>query len=340
MSVLRRLVLLSGCAVACAIGCSTQQEDQETATADQTSATTVRDFAAHPAIVEITSADHVYAVSDVHGQYEIFVRLLAANHLIASAVTEPAKVTWTGGTATLIVAGDHIDKGARSIDVIDLLRALEDQAPRSGGRVVALMGNHEAEFLDDPQNDKATSTGEDAIGIDTQIRALGLAAAPIAAGTDRPGRGRWLRNLPLAVRVKKWFFAHGGNTQRLSIAELDEKLRNSLVHKGFGDQDITGNDSILEAQQWYGDPQDDGAGRKEVEALGGVEHLVFGHDPGAFDARGKPKASKNGLLVKIDGAMGLHDDRSPNPAFLLHLSTVGKDTAEVLDEQGRASDLD
>lgn len=339
MSLARRLVLLSACAVVCAIGCSVQHEDQKTATADQTAAV-VRDFASHPAILEITSADHVYAVSDVHGQYEIFVRLLAANRLIASAVTDPSKVKWMGGTATLVVAGDHIDKGARSVDVIDLLRALEDQAPRSGGRVVALMGNHEAEFLDDPQNGKATSTGKDAIGIDTQLAEMGLDPRQIAAGTDRAGRGQWLRNLPLGVRVKKWFFAHGGNTQRLSIADLDAKLAKSIARKGFGDKDITGKDSILEAQQWYGNPKDDNAGRKEVEALGGVEHLVFGHDPGAFDQRGKPKESKNGLLVKIDGAMGLHDDRSPNPGFMLHVSTKGQDTAEVLDEQGVASDLD
>lgn len=339
MSLARRLALLAGCAVVCAIGCTSQGDDPATATADQTAAVS-RDFAAHPAILEIATADHVYAVSDVHGQYEIFVRLLAANHLIASAVTDPAKVKWTGGTATLVVAGDHIDKGARSVDVIDLLRALEDQAPRSGGRVVALMGNHEAEFLDDPQNGKATSTGEDAIGIDTQLAAMGLDPRPLAAGTDRAGRGAWLRDLPLGVRVKKWFFAHGGNTQRLSIAELNAKLEKSIARNGFGDKDITGQDSILEAQQWYGNPKDDNAGRKEVEALGGVEHLVFGHDPGAFDARGKPRQSKNGLLVKIDAAMGLHDDRSPNPAFLLHVSTVGRDVAEVLDERGVASGLD
>ena len=46
------------------------------------------------------------------------------------------------------------------------------------------------------------------------------------------------------------------------------------------------------------------------------------------------------MLVKIDAAMGLHDKKSPNPAYLLHISTKGKDKTEVLDEDGKASDLD
>lgn len=336
---LKRCLATVATAAVLIAGCSSAAPEDATDSADQTEALS-RDFAAKPAILEVETADHVYAVSDVHGQYEVFVRLLAANRLVAKVESDPLKVKWTGGTATLVIAGDHIDKGPKSIDVIDLLRSLEEQAPRSGGRVVALMGNHEAEFLDDPRNDKATSTGTDALGINPQLKAVGVDPREMAAGKDKAGRGRWLANLPLGVRVKKWFFAHGGNTQRMSIKDLDKKLATSIARNGFGDKDITGADSILEAQQWYGNPKDADAGKREVEALGGVEHIVFGHDPGAFDARGKPRQSKNGLLVKIDGAMGLHDKHSPNPAFMLHVSTKGKDAAEVLDEQGKASPLD
>jgi Calcineurin-like phosphoesterase len=331
------VVLATGAALVA--GCSSATSDEETSTADQTAASG-RNFSTHPAIVEVETADHVYAVSDVHGQYEVFVRLLAANHLIAKAEADPTKVKWTGATATLVIAGDHIDKGPKSIAVIDLLRVLEEQAPKSGGRSIALMGNHEAEFLDDPKNDKAMSTGTDEEGIDPQLTAVGVDPRKLAAGTDKEGRGKWLANLPLGVRVKKWFFAHGGNTQRLSLTDLKKKLETSIANNGFGDKDVTGNDSILEAQQWYGNWKDGSAGQKEIDALGHAEHIVFGHDPGAFDDRGKPRQSKNGLLVKIDGAMGLHDKHSPNPGFMLHVSTKGKDFAEVLDEQGKASPLE
>ena len=334
-----RCLLTIGVGAALAVGCSSAATVDETSGADQTEALS-RDFSGHPAILEVETADQVYAVSDVHGQYDIFVRLLEANHLIARAESDPTRVRWTGGTATLVIAGDHIDKGPKSVAVIDLLRTLEEQAPRVGGRSIALMGNHEAEFLDNPRNTKAMSTGTDEQGIGPQLDAIGVDPRRMAAGTDAEGRGAWLANLPLGVRVKKWFFAHGGNTQRKSINELNKLLAKSLANKGFGDDDVTGKDSILEGQHWYGNPKDGDAGKKEVEALGGVEHIVFGHDPGAFDSRGKPRQSKNGLLVKIDGAMGLHDKHSPNPAFMLHISTKGADRAEVLDEKGDASPLE
>jgi len=158
---LKRCLVTVATAAALIAGCSSAPEDA-TASADQTEALS-RDFASKPAILEIEAADHVYAVSDVHGQYEIFVRLLAGQPPHRQGRGGRTKVKWTGGTATLVIAGDHIDKGPKSIDVIDLLRSLEEQAPRSGGRVVALMGNHEAEFLDDPRNSKASSTGTDAL---------------------------------------------------------------------------------------------------------------------------------------------------------------------------------
>ena len=143
------------------------------------------------------------------------------------------------------------------------------------------------------------------------------------------------------MRVKKWFFSHAGNTQQLSIKDLSKKLEKSLTHNGFGDKDITGNNSILEAQGWYGDYKSDEAGKKEADALG-VNHIVFGHDPGAFKEHGKLRQSTNGVLVKIDVAMGLHEKSGSgiSPGAILHVTTRGQDAAEILDERGQSSSLD
>ena len=330
---------IGAAAVVGALGCSSSASPGDaTSSDDQTSALT-RDFSSHPAIVETDDADQLYALSDVHGDYDGLVKLLAANHLIAGADPDPTKIKWSGGTSTLVVAGDLIDKGNKSLEVIDLLRSLEGQAPRSGGSVITTMGNHEAEFLLDPKNHKAMSTGQDQDGIDEELAAQGVDPKKLAAGTDPEGRGRWLAGLPLAVRVKKWFFAHGGNTQRMALKDLRKKLESSITYNGFGDKDVTGSDSILEGQQWYGNPKDDNAGQKEVEALGNVKHIVFGHDPGAFNDRGHVLQTKNGLLVKLDVAMGLHEGHGTNPGLLLHVSTKGNDKTEVLDESGHASAL-
>ncbi len=340
----RRLIASVAAAFALiAVGCSSAGSDDATSSDEvNKSKGPSRDFAAHPAIVEVDEADEVYALSDPHGHYDELVKVLSANRVIASASgsTDPTKVKWTGGSAILLVLGDLIDKGENSLEVIDMLRTLEQQAPKSGGRVIVLMGNHEAEFLADPKNDKATSKGQDETGIDIQLGKSDVDPSKVAACKDSDGRGRWLADLPLAARVKKWFFAHGGNTGGRSLADLRDKLERSIAKNGFGDDDIIGNDSLLQSQHWYGNPKDGNAGEKEVDGLGHVKHIVFGHDPGAFDDRGRMLQSKNGLLVKVDVAMGLHEGSKPNPAYLLHISTVGEDAVEVLDSKGEASKLD
>ena len=342
-------MLRSACAAVFVFGalaaCATTSDDETAsseAASSKGSAGSTRDFHANPAIFETDNAGDVYAVSDPHGEYDVLLGLLAGNALVDHADPDPTKVHWAGGAATLVVAGDLIDKGAKSIETIDLLRSLQSQAPRSGGQVIVTMGNHEAELFADPTNSKATSTGLDTEGIDIELAKRGIDPKAFAAGNDPEGRGRWLQSVPLGARVKKWFFCHAGNTQKLSIKDLGNKLEKSLSNNGFGDKDITGNDSILESQSWYGKAKDSSAGADEVKALGNVNHIVFGHDPSAFDAHGKILQSNNGLLVKLDTAMGLHDDGkggSSNPAYLLHISTRGTDTVEVLDANGSSSPL-
>jgi Calcineurin-like phosphoesterase len=281
--------------------------------------TVTRDWKAHPAIVEIDDADEIYALSDPHGGAKELAALLEANHLIAGT-------TWKGGSAILVVAGDLIDKGPDSLGVIDLLRKL-------GSHVIVTMGNHEAEFLADPTNKKATSTGADATGIVSQLTAN--KAADVASASDPEGRGRWLADLPFGVRIKKWFFAHGGNTNGDSIAALSKRLQAAVDKDGFGAKDITGKDSILEAQNWY---RADATAKTYADALG-VKHIVFGHDPGAFGEHGHVMASKDGTLIKLDVEMGLHDKRAVTGGLLLHIKTKGNDSAEILDANGTAKPL-
>ncbi len=83
------------------------------------------------------AAERVVAVGDVHGDLDAFTAVLRQTGLI------DAQNRWTGGSATLVQTGDLLDRGAKSRAVMDLLMQLEKQAPKSGGRVVVLLGNHE-----------------------------------------------------------------------------------------------------------------------------------------------------------------------------------------------------
>ena len=86
-----------------------------------------RDWSAYPAIIGLDRpADApVYAVSDVHGGYDRLVALLALHGVISSAPTDPSSVRWSAGHAVLVVTGDMIDKGPSSLEVIDLVQALQ-----------------------------------------------------------------------------------------------------------------------------------------------------------------------------------------------------------------------
>lgn len=302
-----------------------------------------RDWAAHPAIVELDDADEVFALSDPHGGYLTLAQLLKSNHLIDDFPPEPDRLEaspthWTGGRATLVVAGDLIDKGTSSLGVIDLLRSLEAQAPAAGGRVVVTLGNHEAEFFVDPHNHKATSNEPNAVGIDNELLARGIDPKEVAERRDAAGRGAWLANLPFAVRVKKWFFAHSGNTGGDRVEELEARLRTALDEKGWKAKAIVGDDSILEAEEWYGDPNRDRVAAKNAAALG-VKHIVFGHDPGAMKDRGRILSNQDGSLVKLNVNMGLDLKESSIGGLLLHIHTKGTDTFEVLDARGAAQPL-
>lgn len=78
-----------------------------------------------------------YVVSDVHGHVDHLVAGLRQASLI------DADLAWRGGSARLTFLGDYFDRGPDGIAVVDLIRRLQDEAGADGGRVDALLGNHE-----------------------------------------------------------------------------------------------------------------------------------------------------------------------------------------------------
>src|SRR3990167_4962514 len=80
----------------------------------------------------------IVAVCDVHGAADTFASILRRAGLIND------RQRWTGGKAVLVQTGDVMDRGTGVRAIFDLLMALEPQAASAGGRVQAVMGNHEA----------------------------------------------------------------------------------------------------------------------------------------------------------------------------------------------------
>jgi len=82
--------------------------------------------------------ERIIAIGDLHGDYESFENLMLEAELINK------RGRWAGGKTIFVQTGDVPDRGPDSLKIIKRLRKLQKQAPRKGGRVVALIGNHEA----------------------------------------------------------------------------------------------------------------------------------------------------------------------------------------------------
>ena len=281
-------------------------------------------------IAEQPAFTTLYAVSDLHGHYAQLTALLVKYGLVASAPAQPGLAVWAGGDATLVVLGDMIDKGPGSLEVIEAVMALQASAGASGGRVIALFGNHEAEFLGDPTGSKFVGVDR----IDNELASQTPAISPVAFASGADPRGAWIRKLPFGARVGGWFFSHAGDSGGLTVAQLDAELTSALTGpQGFTSPSIVGPTSLLESRTWY----TPSVVTANMAALG-VKHIVFGHDPNAFGAAGVIAAPSAyaGALVKIDTGLGA--DVSAG-AFLRVRHAGAAEVAEALLPDGTVQPL-
>jgi hypothetical protein len=79
----------------------------------------------------------IVAVGDIHGDYKNFILILKGTGIVDE------NLNWAGGKIHLVQTGDVMDRGPDARKVFDLLMRLEKEAEKAGGRVHALIGNHE-----------------------------------------------------------------------------------------------------------------------------------------------------------------------------------------------------
>jgi hypothetical protein len=83
-------------------------------------------------------AERIVAVGDLHGDYAAFLEI------VEQAGISDGRARWSGGDSIFVQLGDVTDRGPDSLKIIRHLQKLEEAAPGKGGRVVVLLGNHEA----------------------------------------------------------------------------------------------------------------------------------------------------------------------------------------------------
>lgn len=209
----------------------------------------------------VPPAPRVVAVGDVHGSYDNFLAVLRFAGIV------DAKARWAGGRAHLVQTGDLLDRGKDTRRVLDLLMRLEGDARKAGGRVHALLGNHEVmnllgnlRYVNAEEYDafrtRDSETYREAFIRSATERARGRAKAasePFDEATHRakleeqvpPGfverareltsqgrYGRWLRQRPVVAIVNGVVFVHGGLTPEvaaLGCEEINARVKRELA---------------------------------------------------------------------------------------------------------------
>lgn len=269
-------------------------------------------------IPDVSGFRQVVALSDAHGMFGNLTHLLAACKIITS------DGHWAADKTLLIVTGDSIDKGPQTLEVLDLWRTLMAEAPRKGGRVVVLLGNHEAEFLAHPDKKKSAATRD-------ELSAKGLDVSEL---TDpaKP-RGRFLRSLPVAARVgKRWLFCHAGWIPPVPYADFVAKAQSLLRAGDYSDDFFLDSDSILEKKtgssgdKWWESRED----VKDLEhrmTQDGLYGIVFGHQPTAFGLENAVGLyDKEARLIKIDS--GMAPESGGYPGHLLQFTVPSELTQD------------
>ena len=185
----------------------------------------------------------VVAIGDVHGSYDKLLKLLRGTDLVDE------ELSWAGGETHLVFVGDLVDRGPDDRQVLDLVKRLQPEAAATGGRIHALLGNHEVmnlsgdlryvsekgfrDFLPE-ENKKARNqamqrfrnTYGPGIPMTSVRRAFEEDFPPgyfgrLNAFWDDGEYGSWLLQQPAVIMINGVVFLHGGLTEKVAALGLD-----------------------------------------------------------------------------------------------------------------------
>ncbi len=212
-----------------------------------------------------TSAQRIIAVGDLHGDYQAWMTIARAAGLV------DARGRWAGGSTTFVQLGDVLDRGPDSLKIIRSLQELQKQAPRKGGKVIVVLGNHEAMNLIGDY--RYTTPGEYAAFVDGQSAArreklyqLNKAAIEASYRASNPQMtaeaihqawiastplgwvehklawmpsgelGQWATRNPAIVKIGDTLFVHGGISAELAKIPLAEVNKRVAAAMAAGDE--------------------------------------------------------------------------------------------------------
>lgn len=218
--------------------------------------------------------DSIAVITDVHGEYKIYIDLLKAMGIIDN------HLNWSFGKGHLVVLGDMFDRGDMVSEVLWHLFGLEKQAASAGGMVHVLLGNHESMVLEN-----------DLRYINVKYRHVATIASTEYSDlySEDSVIGKWLRSKPVIITIDNILFVHAGISIEMVHRKLDVKKVNKIFSTRIIGQDVIAqdeNDDALflansDGPLWYrGYFSDESFCESRLDSILNfyeVEHIVVGH---------------------------------------------------------------
>ena len=171
----------------------------------------------HPAESSFNNVKKIAALSDIHGQYDLFVELLINNKII------DVDLNWNFGEGHLVIVGDIFDRGDKVNQILWLVYKLEIQAKNKGGHLHFLLGNHEYMVL---QKDLRYIHKKE------KLAAQLLDLDYDALYNNKTVLGRWLRSKSTIIRINDIIFTHGGVSEEFIMNNgVDLNKINALMRE-------------------------------------------------------------------------------------------------------------
>jgi Calcineurin-like phosphoesterase len=217
-----------------------------------------------PASSAAAAPARIIVVGDLHGDFAAWQAIARAAGLV-----DP-RGHWAAVRTTLVQLGDVTDRAPDSLKIIRSLQQLQREAPRKDGKVIVILGNHEAMNL--LGDNRYTTPGEYAAFVDAQsaarrdrvyeanraaleaayraqdpkitpdqVRMKWMSAHPLGWVEHRLAwgpsgeLGQWASRNPAVVKIGGTLFVHGGLSAEYSRIPLDELNRRVAAAMAAGD---------------------------------------------------------------------------------------------------------
>ena len=225
-------------------------------------------FAVAASTASAQQPQRIVAVGDLHGDLDAW-QAIARNAGVMDAGGH-----WAGGRTVLVQLGDITDRWADSLKIVRSLQQLQKEAPRAGGKVYVVLGNHEAMNLQG--DNRYTTPGEYAAFVDgqsaqrrdriyeankaqlvaayraqdpkitpDQVRAKWMEEHPLGWVEHRLAwgpsgeLGQWATHNPAILRIGNTLFVHGGISVEYSKQPIDAINQRIAAAMAAGDDSPT-----------------------------------------------------------------------------------------------------